>query len=141
MANKTAAQITDKYKRKMAASGPDYQAGVQNPSRPWEDATIKGADRWNVGVQQAISQGSFASGVRGKGDKWTRKVTTVGVQRYSAAAEVAATEYGAVAQKIIDITSQVAGQVRAMDNSTDSAREQRALENMRRIKAAWKASR
>jgi hypothetical protein len=141
MANKTAAQITEKYMRKMQASGPDYEAGVKNPSRPWEDATIKGADRWNVGVQTAIQQGSFQAGVRGKGEKWTRKVTSVGVQRYASAAQTAAQEYGAVADRIISITSQVSQQVNAMPNATQADREQRVLENMRRIQAAWKSGR
>lgn len=141
MAVKSAQTITEKYQRKMAASGPDYENGVKNPSRPWEDSTLKGADRWNVGVQTAIQQGSFQAGVRGKGDKWTRKTTTVGVQRYAQAAQAAAQEYGAVAQKIVDITSQVSQQVNAMSNATDADREQRMLENARRIKAAWKSGR
>lgn len=141
MANKTAQQIAEKYQRKMSASGPDYEAGVKNPSRPWEEATIRGSDRWTVGVQQAISNGSFGAGVRGKGEKYTRKVTTVGVQRYAAAAQSAAQEYAAVAQKIIDITSSVKARVQQMPNSNQSEREQRMLENSRGISAAWKAGR
>ena len=141
MARKTPQQITEKYGRKMAAAGPDYQAGVQQPSRNWEQATIAGKDRWAVGVQQALANGSFQAGVTGKNDKWSRKATTVGVQRYAQAAQSAQAEYALVADKIISITSQVSDQVRAMPGATDQDREQRMLENARRIKAAWRAGR
>lgn len=140
MANKTGQQITEKYQRRMAAASPDYEAGVRNPSRPWEEATLAGEQRWQVGVQQAAANGAFPKGVRGKAEKWARKSGGVGVQRYQAAAQDAAKEYGAIADKIISITSSVRNQVRAMDNSTEAARENRMIENARSIKRAWKGS-
>lgn len=140
MANKNPQQVAEKYQRRMAAAGPDYEAGVRNPSRPWEQATAEGAARWAAGVNEAISRGSFAKGVVGKGEKWTRKVTSVGVQRYQGAAQSAAQEYGAVADKIMNIANASSQRARSMPGTTLEERLNKARENALFIREQWKRS-
>ena len=138
MARKTPEQITAKFRQNMASAGPSYEFGVQNPSRPWEEAAAAGAQRWQVGVQEAISRNAFAKGVAGKGGKWARKTTTVGVQRFTQAASSAAEEYGRQASKILSIAQASADRVAAMPNSTFEERMQKAFENARFIRDQWR---
>ncbi|MCP4208145.1 MAG: hypothetical protein GY767_13990 [Shimia sp.] len=138
MANKTAQQITEKFRQKMAAAGGDFEFGVNNPSRSWEEGAREGASRWATGVQEAIGRDAFSKGVAGKDSKWQRKVTTVGVQRYTAAAQSAAEEYGRVAQTVLEIAQASSAQVQSMANSTFEERTQRAVQNMRNIRDAWR---
>lgn len=138
MARKTASQIVEKYQRRMGAAGQDYEAGVNNPSRDWEEATRAGADRWTNGVQQAISEGRFAKGVAGKGDKYRRKTATIGVQRFQQSAQSAAEEYAKVAERVVSIGQAASDRAKAAPNATPEQREQIALQNMRFIRDQWK---
>ncbi len=138
MARKTPEQITQKYKQNMAAAGSSYEFGVNNPSRPWEEAAAEGAARWSTGVQEAISRNAFAKGVAGKGGKWQRKTLSVGVARYTQAASTAADEYSRVAGKILSIAQASSDRVNQMGNATFEERMQRSFENARFIREQWR---
>lgn len=140
MARKTAAQVVEKYQRKMAAAQQDYAEGVASPKRDWEAATRSSENRYNNAVQEAIAEGRFGRGVQGKGTKWQERARSVGAQRYAAAAQTAAQAFGQVADKVLQIAYASSDRVQAMDNSTYEARKQRALSNMDYIRDAWRGS-
>jgi len=80
---KSVSDIAAKFVRRAGAAGPDYQAGVQNPTKDWA-TEAKGAEgSYNQGVQEAIGRGAFGKGVGEAGSgKWQEKAKTLGVQRY-----------------------------------------------------------
>lgn len=101
---KPIATIADKYTRRAAAAGGDYQAGVQaTPPTTWETATGQAANSWQQGVSQAAASGRFAAGVSGKGAKWARNALAKGVTRYPTGVQAAQADYAAGFGKYHDV--------------------------------------
>lgn len=83
-----------KWKSRAAAAAPDYKIGVQNPRRPWDQATIAAADNYAQGVQQAVTDGRFARGVSRVGQAgWQARASTIGVQRYAQGIQASGDRY------------------------------------------------
>lgn len=72
----------EKWNRKVQVAGPDYEAGVKDPARPWMEATLEAAPRQKEAVIKAANEERFAKGVRNSGDKWARNVVKKGVIRW-----------------------------------------------------------
>jgi hypothetical protein len=77
-----AATVGEKWNRKVQVAGPDYEAGVKNPSKDWKAATAESAPRQKEAVIQAANEGRFLKGVNASGDKWQRNVVKKGVARW-----------------------------------------------------------
>lgn len=93
---KSADVVAKKYAARGAAAGPDYAAGVNNPRQDWQTATTAAKNTWAAGVQQAVGNGSFEKGVSAAGtQKWQRKASGVGAQRYGPGVTAAAGDYQA----------------------------------------------
>lgn len=138
MATKTPSQIVEKYKRGVSGAGADYAAGVSSPSRPWAESTVKGAERWQVGLQEAFAKGSFQKGVNAAGNgKWQQRASTVGKDRYAASATVAAEAYQAKAGKIMEAANAAQQAVSNMPNDTYEARKARANAAMDAVHKYW----
>ena len=61
-----------------------YQQGVEKPLNDWEENTMAGEQAYAQGVQQAAAEGRFGRGVSKVGtEKWKKKATTKGVQRWA----------------------------------------------------------
>ena len=74
----------------------DYAAGIAAPRRPWAASTQAAEAAWGDGVQRAVQQHSFSSGVARAGDeKWFRKASTLGVARWGPGVSEAEGEYRA----------------------------------------------
>jgi len=141
MALKTAQQIADKYQRGVSAAGPDYTAGVQNPSRPWAQATINGARRWETGIQGAIQNKSFAAGVQRAGDQaWQQGALNKGAQRYTAAATDASTKYAGRADQIMAAAATARAAIANMPTDTQEARIARSAAAQRATSQHWKGN-
>lgn len=80
---KPVSDIAAKFVRRAQAAGPDYQAGVQNPTKDWATEAAGAENNYNQGVQEAIGRSAFGKGVKEAGSgKWQEKAKTLGVQRY-----------------------------------------------------------
>jgi hypothetical protein len=91
---KTMADISDKFKRRTAVAGPDYEKGVKNPRVPWAAATSAAEPNYDAGVQQAISDKRFGKGVVKAGDaKHTKGCVEKGTARYGPGVAVAVPDY------------------------------------------------
>jgi hypothetical protein len=76
-------QITSKWSQRAGQAGQAYTAGVAAPRRPWQASTVAAAPNWASGVQAAVTNGRFASGVSKAGDsKWQAGASGKGAQRY-----------------------------------------------------------
>ncbi len=91
---KPQAQITDKWQRRAAVAGPDYETGVRNPKAPWDAAAAAADNAWKGGVQAAVAAGSFVSGVRAAGQQtWQQASIEKGIPRFPQGVAVAAPKY------------------------------------------------
>lgn len=94
VATKPLDQVVDKWQRKVAAAGPDYIAGVQNPKADWQTETLKAEGRYKQGVTQAAAEGRFGKGVQTAGtEKWKRGATGKGATRWPEGVAAAAGDY------------------------------------------------
>jgi len=138
MANKTPEQIVDKFRRGVSAAAPDYAAGVQNPSRPWAQATVAGQGRYEAGVQKAISEKRFAKGVQAAGDaKWQEGASGKGAQRFAASADTAATAFAKVAGDVMAAGAAARSKAMSMSDTTLESRIQRSVEAQKATSAFW----
>ncbi|MCK4626063.1 MAG: hypothetical protein KAV00_12175 [Phycisphaerae bacterium] len=87
-------RIKDAWKRRSAASTPDYTAGIQNPRKDWASETVAAEENYNAGVQAAVARGAFGKGVADAGtDKWKRNALSKGVQRWASGIALAENAY------------------------------------------------
>jgi hypothetical protein len=79
---KSADTIAKKWTSRASAAGADYAAGIQNPRRPQAQTAAAAATSWAAGVQQAVTNGTYAKNVVAASDKYMRNATGKGAQRY-----------------------------------------------------------
>jgi len=88
--------IRDKWLEVTPARAGDYKAGVLDPKRDWETETAAAEAAYEDGVTAAIADKRFGKGVREAGtEKWKRKASTLGVDRWPAGIRVAGPNYEA----------------------------------------------
>lgn len=75
-------QIVKKWTTNAGSAGANYTAGVQNPRRPQAATAAAAAQSWATGVQQAVTNGTYAKNVVAASDKYLRNATGKGAQRY-----------------------------------------------------------
>jgi len=86
--------IAEKYGRVTPGRSADYEAGIRNPARDWEDATAKAESNWESGVQAAISKKQFGKGVHEAGtSKWQKKALELGTARWGPGVTAAVDDY------------------------------------------------
>lgn len=73
----------EKWKARASQARGDYLRGVERPRRSWEEATSESQEAWQSGIQEAIAQNRFATGVRRTGNAgYLEGVRSVGPQRF-----------------------------------------------------------
>ena len=93
---KSLEEIKKKWSEVTPGRAPYYEAGVRAPREDWASRTAAAQDAWQQGVQEAITQGRFAKGVKRAGtEKWQRKALAVGVRRWPEGVRAAADDYAA----------------------------------------------
>lgn len=91
---KPQALITDKWTRRAAVAGPDYDAGVRAPIVPWDTAAIAGDPAWKAGVQAAVAGNAFTAGVRAAGNQaWQDGAINKGIPRFPQGVAVSTGKY------------------------------------------------
>ena len=139
MARKTVDMIIEKYRRQLAAAGPDYRYGVLNPTRPWLEGYAASSDRMKAELQKALAEGRHLKGAREKGQKrYDEKVSTVGVDRYTAAAELAARHYSEKAGDIMAAAEAARKAAQSLPNVTLEDRLNRMRAAVLTIHEYWK---
>lgn len=81
---KPAGEIASKWARVSAQRDQDYKAGVSDTGVEWAKNAAAAEETYAAGVQEAIGRGAFEKGIARAGDeKWRRKTTEVGTQRWA----------------------------------------------------------
>jgi hypothetical protein len=80
---KPIADVATKWASRASAAAPEYQKGLQSPSKDWATEAKAAEPAYQAGVQDAISRNAFGKGVsRAGSEKWSRKALAVGPGRY-----------------------------------------------------------
>jgi hypothetical protein len=91
---KPADKVAAKYASKATAAGGDYKDGLDFPKRDQAEAALAAGDAYEQGVQQAIADKRFQTGVQKAGSgKWKTKASTVGAQRFTQGVQAGAADY------------------------------------------------
>lgn len=91
---KSVGSIAEKWSRVTPQRAQDYAQGVRSPRRSWAQGASDASDAWAQGIQEAVSDNRYEKGVSNAGDqKWQRKATTVGAQRFGPGVQAAKADY------------------------------------------------
>jgi len=139
MAKKTPDMVVEKYRRRIAAAGPDYRYGVANPVRTWVEGYTSASDRMKTALQQALAEGRHLKGAREYGQaRWEQKVTTVGADRFTAAAAIAAENYSKRVSDILAAAEAARTAAERLPNVTFEDRLNRAAAAIKAIHEYWR---
>lgn len=93
---KTTDRIAEKWARVTPQRSQDYTDGIENPRRPWAEASAAAEDTYKAGVTAAAGKGRYGKGIRAAGnDKWQRRSREKGPQRFSEGVQLAQADYQA----------------------------------------------
>jgi uncharacterized protein YjbJ (UPF0337 family) len=139
---KSKERVLRKYRDRIAASGPEYEAGVQSPRRSWSEAYKAASERMKAEIQRALEEGRHVAGVDAVGDSgWTTAAVKKGAPRFAAAATIAAEGYGKAVDDVLAAADAAARQAQGMPQTTYEQRKQRALAAMDAIHDYWRSRR
>ncbi len=83
-----------RYADRAALAGPEYLSGVENPRKPWAEATKAAEGNWLAGVTKAGQDKRFGRGVDKAGNsKYLKGVQEKGVGRYEEGVRLAEDAY------------------------------------------------
>ncbi len=92
-----------KWVRRAAVATEDYKAGVQNPRRDWEAATVEAKDIHKQATMEALNRGAFQAGVEQAGtEKWKRKSLGKGADRFASGVSDAEKDYSTAVGPYLD---------------------------------------
>ncbi len=90
----TAEAIGAKWAKVTPGRVAEYAAGVQQPTRNWQNETLAAAGSFQAGIQAAITNKSFEKGVTRAGNaSWQRGAVEKGTQRFGPGVQVAQDRY------------------------------------------------
>lgn len=136
---KSADRVLRKYRDRIAASGPEYEAGVMSPRRSWSASYKAASDRMKAELIKALNEGKHIRGVDKVGDAgWAAAAKTKGAPRFTAAADIAATEYAKVVGDILSAGDAASSAAGALPQTTYEQRKQRMIAAVDAIHDYWK---
>jgi len=87
-------QIVEKWNRRVAIAGPEYEDGVRNPKRDWASGCKDANDSWKTETAAAIARNAYFNGVRVTGTpKWQEKTLNLGLMRWAPGVAAAGPDY------------------------------------------------
>jgi hypothetical protein len=97
-----------KFERNASQAGGDYEEGVSSVSdSEQQQATLDATQAWADGVQEAINNGSFSSGVQNPTDSWQTRTLEVGRTRFTNGVQDAGNSWQEGFQPVADALEQL----------------------------------
>jgi len=93
---KSASAIAEKWSRVTPGRAAEYRTAIEETAPgDWEGPTRASEPVWAQAVQAAAAQKLFGKGVAGAGEKWKRKATELGANRYGPGVAAAGPDFAA----------------------------------------------
>lgn len=135
MANLDPAAIAAKQVSRSVAAQPEFVSGVNNPTRDWKQSTLKADAKRKAALEEAEKEGRWAKGVgRQTTADWQARTAGVGADRYAQGVQNSADKTANFWNIQVPKLKAVQAAVEAMPDTTPQQREQRMLENLRKMK-------
>lgn len=99
--------VVKKWQTRAGGAGNDYATGVQNPKRSQGEAAAAAAQTWAAGVQQAVTNNTFAKNVKAAQDKYIRNATGKGAARYPQGITAAVPDFSTKIDKVLAVLNTV----------------------------------
>lgn len=130
-----AQEFVRKWSANLRGSRKAIEAGVQGVQvSPTEKAAQK-VDKYVAGVQKAAETGKYQAGLRAVTlESWKQSMLTKGIQRLDSGVTAAEGKVANFAAQFLPFVETVSQQIQAMPDTTESDRDQRMLENVRRLR-------
>lgn len=101
---KPTARVAEKWSRVTPQRTEDYRDGVESPRVDWATAAANAEDQYSAGVQAAIAQKRFGSGIKAAGTtKWKEKSLQKGPSRFAEGVSLGAADYEKGFSKFRDV--------------------------------------
>jgi len=118
----------DKFERRASQAGQDYEDGVSAVSdSEQQSATLDAVDNWEQGVQSAINDGRFESGVQDPSSSWQGQALEVGSTRFTQGASNAGGTWADSFQEYADTLEALSLQPRGPRGSEGNYQRSRAV--------------
>jgi hypothetical protein len=86
--------ISQKWNRRSASAGPEYEEGVKNPRTDWATAATAAKGAFQAGVTAAIQRDAYGKGVTQAGtQRWQQKAIEKGPVRFAQGVSVSQADY------------------------------------------------
>lgn len=82
-----------------------YTTGVQGAAQKWQTGADGANDNWGAGVQTAVAERRYATGVSGRGGYYSTQAATIGTQRWGQGVAQAGPRYETGVQPIFSALS------------------------------------
>lgn len=87
-------RIVEKWQRRSAQAGPDYDFGVSNPRRDWQASAAAANNTYRDAVTAAATAGAYAAGVNKAGTaKWQNRAKILGTARFGPGVAAASDDF------------------------------------------------
>jgi len=104
----SADKVADKWSNRVSVAGPDYEAGVSDPSVDWAGPAKAAESTYKEAVVQAANEGRYGKGVSAAGnDKWRNNAIAKGPSRWTDGVSKAKGDYSAGMNTVLNAISSV----------------------------------
>lgn len=136
MARVNAQQWLDKWGRRLNAAGPDITAGIQRVTQAPGQAAAAAKDRWAAGVQQSITDGTWANNVaKVPLQDWQAAMTQKGIPRLGQGITTAQTKKASKIQTFLSAVDAASADAHALPRGGLEANIQRSVAFQRSMAA------
>jgi len=131
-------RVVKKFKDRIAASGAEYDAGIKQPRASWQAQYKMSSERMKAALLESLEKNKHIKGVEAVGDAgWAEAALKKGSARFTAAASIAADNYGKVVDQVLAAGDAAAAAANALPNTTFQQRVQRSVAAMNATHEFW----
>lgn len=130
MARLTPQEAREKWANRTSAASADYAAGIQRVSQAPGQAAVAKREKWRQGIQNAEAKWARNTGAVTL-EQWRGNALEIGQARFAQGATAKSEKFERFAQEFFPHLDAGISKVRAMDDTTQEARIQRAVAMMR----------
>jgi hypothetical protein len=142
MARPSPQEISEKWSRRMAQAGPDYQAGINRVTEAPGAAAARNVQGYQQGVMDAITNGKWQQNVGAVPlEDWRQAALTKGSQRLTTGAAQAVGKVAAAHERIGPMLDRAASKIANMPRATVADRIQRMVAHATEMNAAANSGR
>lgn len=117
-----------KFERRAGSAGQDYEDGVSSVSdSEQQQATLDAADSWEQGINDAIAEGRFQSGVQDPNKSWQAAALETGSSRFTQGASQAGDTWQNSFSEFADVLTSLNLQPRGARGSEANYQRSRAV--------------